>query len=75
MPVILATQEDRDLKPAGANSSWDPISKKPITKKKRAGEVTQSLGPKLKSQYRKKNFMNLKLFSTVSVEIYSFTNM
>jgi hypothetical protein len=26
-------QEDHDLKPAQANSFWDPISKKPITKK------------------------------------------
>jgi hypothetical protein len=33
MPVILATQEDRSLKPAQANSSRDPVSKKPFTKK------------------------------------------
>jgi hypothetical protein len=26
-------QEDHSLKPSWANSSWDPISKKPITKK------------------------------------------
>jgi hypothetical protein len=31
-PVILATQEDRDSKPVWANSSTDPISKKPFTK-------------------------------------------
>jgi hypothetical protein len=33
MPIILATQEDCGSKPAWANSSWDPISKNPITKK------------------------------------------
>jgi hypothetical protein len=37
-PVILATQETRDQeyrcwRPTWANSSQDPISKKPITKK------------------------------------------
>jgi hypothetical protein len=39
MPVILATeggrdQEDHGSKPAQANCLHDPISKKPITKKK-----------------------------------------
>jgi hypothetical protein len=37
MPIILATQEGAQesgsLKPAQANSSWDPILKKLITKK------------------------------------------
>jgi hypothetical protein len=33
-PVILATQEEViSSKPAQANSSWDPISKKPITRR------------------------------------------
>jgi hypothetical protein len=35
-------QEDRSLKPAWANSSQDPILKKPITK--RAGGVAQGEG-------------------------------
>jgi hypothetical protein len=30
MTVILATQENRDFKPVGANSSRDLLSKKPI---------------------------------------------
>jgi hypothetical protein len=33
----------------GQNSSRDPISKKPITKK--AGVVAQGIGPEFKSQY------------------------
>jgi hypothetical protein len=37
--AILATQEDHSSKLALANSSRDPISKKPFTKK--AGRVTQ----------------------------------
>jgi hypothetical protein len=43
MPVIQATQEaeDHGLKPAGANSSRDPISK-------RAGGVTQGVDPEFK---------------------------
>jgi uncharacterized protein YjeT (DUF2065 family) len=56
MPVILVTQEadqeDRDLKPAWANSAWDPILKKPITKM--AGGVAEGVGPELKPQYWKK---------------------
>jgi hypothetical protein len=32
-PVILDTQEDHGLKPASANSSQHPISKKAFTKK------------------------------------------
>jgi hypothetical protein len=40
-------QEDRNLKPAWANSLQDPISKK-ITKK-RAGGVGQGVGPEFKS--------------------------
>jgi hypothetical protein len=42
------------LKPAWANSSRDPISKKPITKKKRAGGVAQGAGPEFKPQHLKK---------------------
>jgi hypothetical protein len=40
-------QEDRGSKPAWANSSRDPILKKPFTKK-RAGGVTQGEGPEFK---------------------------
>jgi hypothetical protein len=40
------------LKPARANSSRDPISKKPITK--RVGGVAQDEGPEFKPQYCKK---------------------
>jgi hypothetical protein len=36
--------------PVRANSSKDPILKKPFTKK-RAGEVAQSVGPEFKPQY------------------------
>jgi hypothetical protein len=36
-------QEDCSLKPAWANSSWDPILKKPS--QKRAGGVAQGVGP------------------------------
>jgi hypothetical protein len=53
MPVVLATQgrdqEDHGLKPARANSSWDLILKKPITKR-RADEVAQGVGPEFKQQ-------------------------
>jgi hypothetical protein len=45
-------QEDHSLKPAWANSSLDPISKKsPSYKKKRAGGVAQGEGPEFKPQY------------------------
>jgi hypothetical protein len=37
-------QEDHGLKPARANSSQDPISKTPVTKKG-AGGVAQGIGP------------------------------
>jgi hypothetical protein len=48
-------QEDGDLKPSWANSSRDPISKMPITKKKKgAGGVAQGEGPEFKPQYQKK---------------------
>jgi hypothetical protein len=40
------------LKPAGANSSQDPISKTPNTK--RAGVVVQAEGSEFKPQYHKK---------------------
>jgi hypothetical protein len=50
-------QEDRDLKPAQANSSWDPIKKK--KSQKRAGRVAQGRNPEFKPQYhtQKKNLM------------------
>jgi hypothetical protein len=41
------------LRPAWANSSRDPVSKKPITKK-RAGGVPQGVNPELKPHYCKK---------------------
>jgi hypothetical protein len=43
----VSDQEDRGSKPAQANSLRDPISKKPITKK-RAGGVAQGVGPEFK---------------------------
>jgi hypothetical protein len=46
-------QEDGGSKPAQANSSRDPISKKNLSQK-RTGGVAQSVVPKFKSQYRKK---------------------
>jgi hypothetical protein len=50
-------QEDHGSKPVQANSSKDPISKKKkIThKKKRAGGVTQGVGPEFKPQYQKES--------------------
>jgi hypothetical protein len=45
---ILRDQEDRSSKPTQANSSKDPILKKKITKKKRAGGVAQGEGPEFK---------------------------
>jgi hypothetical protein len=44
-------QEDHSSKPAQANSWQDPILKIPNTK--RAGRVTQSVGPEFKPQYHK----------------------
>jgi hypothetical protein len=50
--IILATQEveDHGSKPAGTNSSKDPISKKKPSQK-RVGGVVQGVGPEFKSQY------------------------
>jgi hypothetical protein len=42
-------QEDSSSKPAQANSSKDPVSKIPITK--RTGGVAQCEGPEFKLQY------------------------
>jgi hypothetical protein len=42
-------QEDGGLKPTQANSSQDPISKKPFAE--RAGGVAQGVGPEFKPQY------------------------
>jgi hypothetical protein len=54
MPVILTTQErdwaDHSLKPAWANSSRDPISKKTHLIKG-AGGIAQGIGPEFKPQY------------------------
>jgi hypothetical protein len=46
------------LKLAQANSSQDPISKKPFTKK--TGGVAQGVGPEFKSQYCKQKKSNKK---------------
>jgi hypothetical protein len=50
-PNYSGDQEDCGLKPAPANSSQNPISKKPITK---TGLVAQGKGPDFKPQYLKK---------------------
>jgi hypothetical protein len=51
-------QEDHSSKPARANSSQDPILKKPS--QKRAGRVAQSIGPEFKPQYHKKKKLFFK---------------
>jgi hypothetical protein len=56
-PEILATREAEIRRivvqsQSRQNSSQDPISKKPNTKK--AGGVTQGISPEFKSQYHKK---------------------
>jgi hypothetical protein len=53
-------QEDRSSKPAWANSSQDPISKVPNTK--RAGGVARGVGPEFKPQYQKKKKKNLYIW-------------
>jgi hypothetical protein len=45
-------QEDQGSKPARANSSQDPISKKTLTTKD--GGVAQGVGPEFKLQYCRK---------------------
>jgi hypothetical protein len=47
--VAHRDQEDRSSKPAWANSSQDPVSKKPTI-----GGVVQGVGPEFKPQYHKK---------------------
>jgi hypothetical protein len=50
-------QEDCSLKPAQANSSQDPILKKPITKM----GWWSGVGPEFRSQYwKKKSLLNMK---------------
>jgi hypothetical protein len=58
MLVILATQEAEIRRIAiqsqpGQIVLQDPISKKPFTKKKRAGRVAQGVGLKFKCQFCK----------------------
>jgi hypothetical protein len=53
-------QEDRDSKPARANSSRDPISEKPFTKKG-VGGVAQGVGSEFKPQYQKKEKKKLNI--------------
>jgi hypothetical protein len=48
-------EEDPSSKPDWENSSWDPISKIPNTR--RAGGVAQGVGPEFKPQYHKKKKM------------------
>jgi hypothetical protein len=55
-------QEDYSLKQTQANNSWDPILKKPITKRKEVWCMTQGVGPKFKPQYCKKKNKTEKLF-------------
>jgi hypothetical protein len=55
-------QEDCSLKPGQANSSRDPISTKPITKKKADG-VAQGIGPVFKPQYHKTKQEKIVSFS------------
>jgi hypothetical protein len=50
-------KENCGLKPIQSNSSWDPILKKPFTKKG-AGRVVQGVGPKFKPQNHKKKKEN-----------------
>jgi hypothetical protein len=47
-------QEGGIQKPVQAKRSQYPISKKPITQKKRAGGGAQGVGPDYKPQYQKK---------------------
>jgi hypothetical protein len=44
-------KEDCSSKPAQAKSLWDPILKKPITKKIGADGVAQGIGPEFNPQY------------------------
>jgi hypothetical protein len=56
-------QEDHSSKPAQANSSSDPISKIPNTKK-RTGGMAQGVGPEFKPYYhthKKKDLEILRL--------------
>jgi hypothetical protein len=56
MPVILAIQEDCGSKPAWANSSQDPDSKKKPHYKKWAGVMAQAVGTEFKPWYCKKKY-------------------
>jgi hypothetical protein len=51
-------QENHISKSAWANSSGDPILKKPYLEK-RADEVAQGVGPEFKPQHHKKKFMKI----------------
>jgi hypothetical protein len=56
-------QEDQDSKPAQANSSWDPISKKNLFQKK-AGGVAQGVDPEFKpSTAKQQQQKNLSKYS------------
>jgi hypothetical protein len=61
MPVILATEIRRVVvrSQPQANSSRDPISKNHA--QKRAGGVTQGIGPKFKLQYCKTKPMSARI--------------
>jgi hypothetical protein len=53
-------QEDCSLKPVQANSSRDPVSKKPITKK--ACGMVQDVGSEFKPPYGKNQSINFNKF-------------
>jgi hypothetical protein len=59
-------QENCGSKPAWANSSQDPISKKPFIK--RAGRVAQGENPEFKSQYHKKKKKFLQYIKYIILE-------
>jgi hypothetical protein len=80
-PVVLAynlsysggrDQEDYSSKPAWVNSSQDPISKKPITK--RAGGVAQGVGPEFKREHHETKTKPGTLSFTLLAILITFIN-
>jgi hypothetical protein len=66
-------QADCSWQPARANSSEDPISKIPITKKGWWSEVAQGVVPEFKPQYRKKKKKKKKRNELRKLGISKFT--